>query len=138
MVESKMRIEITKPMVNDNPIYGNFQCKGVVEEIVTKVKDEREILPPCGVHFKCTINNLQMEGKIDRTYFDNVNELVGWAYVPFTYDSNAYEIAVSFDQSEIIGVMVLCWDNVGEFLDDEEASEEVSVGEDNGMFEHYN
>ena len=137
MIEARLVAEFTAEPIKNNPFYGNYERKDVIEKCLTFSKDEREEIAPCGIKVDAKLrNNDVLTIKVSKHYLEWVYDTNFTAY--FSHNENAYELSVWFDgYGEIDAVILNEWLNSSDFDDGLDADNSYSSHNKTLVFENY-
>ena len=109
MVESRIRVELTKCYSAENPFFGARTAKKVYEETITHDKDERDNVAPFGIVANVPISDDMLHIKVTARYFD-IDD-VGVYFTFFDFDNKVFELNVSVneDNNDIENVTLSVW-----------------------------
>jgi hypothetical protein len=117
MVIGKLRVE-TQEKIPNNPFYGTYVRKNVVEHKLEFKKHENVSIPPCGIIGEIKLGDTIMNIEINKYFFDHTEN--GWAETSFCVEGKVYSIDIKFNNDEIDYVELCEWDSKEDFLDDED------------------
>jgi len=117
MVIGKLRVE-TQQTINNNPFYGTYVRKNVVEQEFLFEKYEHVQTPPCGIIGEIKLGDKIMHIEINKYFFDIVED--DGCETIFSVDGRTYSLEINFNNGEIDYVELREWDSKEDFLDDED------------------
>jgi hypothetical protein len=109
MIESRIRVELTKCYSAENPFFGATTTKKVYEETITHDKDKRDNVAPFGIVANVPINDDMLHIKVTARYFDIDDFGVYSAF--FDFDNKVFELSVSVneDNNDIENITLYVW-----------------------------
>lgn len=117
MVESKLRVERTYQIAENNPFYGKAERTEVYEDIVKKDKHDINGTSKYGVILEWEDDNAHLKALITPTYFEEAVYDNTYA-VSFYLGDTAYQIEVAYrDGGVSIEARVSEWHSIEDFED---------------------
>lgn len=136
MVESRIRVELTKRYGAENPFFGATTSKKVYEETITHDKDERKNVAPFGIVANIPISDDMLYIKVTARYFDTDD--FGVYFTFFDFDNKVFELSVSVneDNNDIENITLSVWLDNDSFESGDDA-EETYTTEDFTSYNKY-
>lgn len=106
MVIGKLRVE-TQQTIPNNPFYGTYVRKNVVEQEFLFEKHERVQTPPCGIIGEIKLGDKIMHIEINKYFFDNIED--DGCTAIFSVEERTYSLEIKFNNDEIDYVELCEW-----------------------------
>jgi len=117
MVIGKLRVE-TQQTIPNNPFYGTYVRKNVVEQEFVFEKHERVQTPPCGIIGEITLGDKIMHIEINKYFFEEIED--DWCETFFSVEERTYSLEIKFNNGEIDYVELCEWYSYADYIDDED------------------